>query len=161
MKRLRLYLDTSVISYLTATDAPEKMDDTLELWNLMQFNEYDIIISELTFNELLKCTPEKRNQLANYVAKIDYIHVPLTEESENLAQEYLKHKVLTDKSFDDLSHIACSVLNDCDYILSWNFKHFVNIKTINRVNSVNLLLGYEVVKIIPPSMFIGGNDDEE
>jgi len=67
---------------------------------------------------------------------------------------YLQYNVLSKKNMVDLAHIACAVSNDCDYIISWNFKHFVNIKTINRVNAVNLLLGYREIKIISPSMLL-------
>jgi hypothetical protein len=35
MRKLKVYLDTSVISYLYQLDAPEKMKDTLELWELL------------------------------------------------------------------------------------------------------------------------------
>ena len=66
MKKLRIYLDTSVISYLLADDAPEKMDYTQELWKVLQQGEYEIIISELTFDELKKCENEKRSSLSKY-----------------------------------------------------------------------------------------------
>ena len=160
MKKLKIYLDTSVISHLLADDVPEKMVDTQELWELLQQDEYEVIISELTFDELMRCNEEKRAEIARYMTLINYAHVPITTQQNELAQEYLRHKVLSDKNIDDLIHIACSVLNDCDYIISWNFKHFVNIRTISKVNSVNLLLGFREVKIIPPSMMLGGFSDE-
>ena len=160
MKKLKLYLDTSVISHLLADDVPEKMLDTQELWELLQQGEYEVVISELTFDELMRCGDEKRADIAEYITLINYIHVPITRQQNDLAQEYLKYKVLRDKSIDDLTHIACSVLNDCDYIVSWNFKHFVNIKTVIKVNSVNVLLGFREVKIVPPPMMLGGVSDE-
>lgn len=36
MKRLKVYLDISVVSYLYQEDAPEKMQDTLSLWELFK-----------------------------------------------------------------------------------------------------------------------------
>jgi len=143
-----------------ADDVPEKMADTQELWELLQQDEYEVIISDLTFDELMRCNDEKRSDIAQYIALINYTQVPITPQQNELAQIYLKYKVLNNKSIDDLTHIACSVLNDCDYILSWNFKHFVNIKTIIKVNSVNLLLGFREVKIVPPSMILGGFSNE-
>lgn len=41
-------------------------------------------------------------------------------------------------------------------MLSWNFKHFVNPKTINAVNSVNTEYGLQQIDILPPTMFLGG-----
>ena len=36
MKKQKIYLDTSVISYLHQEDAPEKMRDTLKLWEILK-----------------------------------------------------------------------------------------------------------------------------
>jgi hypothetical protein len=69
--------------------------------------------------------------------------------------------VLTAKSQDDLRHIAIATTNQCDYIASWNFKHFVNINVINRVNAVNRLNGYGDVLILPPTMLLGLEDENE
>jgi hypothetical protein len=64
---------------------------------------------------------------------------------------------LKPKSEADLTHIASAVKNDVDYIISWNFKHFVNINTINAVNSVNTMLNYKQVQIIAPNVLLGGD----
>lgn len=39
MKKLKIYLDTSTISHLDAQDTPEKMSDTLRLWNRIKDDE--------------------------------------------------------------------------------------------------------------------------
>jgi len=66
--------------------------------------------------------------------------------------------VLSAKRHDDLRQIAIATVNQCDYIVSWNFKHFVNINVINRVNAVNKLNGYGDVMILPPTMLSGQED---
>lgn len=43
MKKLKIYLDTSVISHLKADDVPEKMARTLELWEFIERGEYSIM----------------------------------------------------------------------------------------------------------------------
>ncbi|MCL1966064.1 MAG: PIN domain-containing protein [Candidatus Bathyarchaeota archaeon] len=154
MKKLKLYLDTSTIGHLIANDVPEKMADTHELWGLLQQDKYEVIISDLVFDEINRCKTEKREALLRYITLIKYSVVSITPQQEELAQKYLQHGVLSKKSLDDLTHIACSVLNNCDCVVSWNFRHFVNIKTINRVNSVNILFGFREVKIVPPSMLL-------
>ena len=59
------------------------------------------------------------------------------QETITLADEYLKYGVLNPKSRDDRRHIAIATVTECKYIVSWNFKHFVNIKTINKVQAVH------------------------
>ncbi len=40
MRKRKVYLDTSVVSYLNREDAPERMRDTLQLWELFRaFNK--------------------------------------------------------------------------------------------------------------------------
>jgi len=66
MKKLRIYLDTSVISYLQEDDALEKMDDTQELWKLLRQDEYEVTISNITLEELGRCNTEKRAIRTDY-----------------------------------------------------------------------------------------------
>ena len=160
MKRLKLYLDTSVISHLIAPDTPEKMADTLVLWNNIKSNNYSIFISDITFEELSRCSEPKKSLLNNYINEIDFENPVETNESGELLQHYLQYKVLSERNRDDLRHIALATVLACDIIVSWNFKHFVNINTINKVQAVNQLQGYPEIQILPPSMIIGGNNDE-
>ena len=63
--------------------------------------------------------------------------------------KYLK-RCLNPKSRDDCRHIAIATITGCKYIVSWNFKHFVNIKTINKVQAVNKLMNYNEINILLP-----------
>ena len=58
--------------------------------------------------------------------------------------------ILTDKSFDDCTHIAVAIENECDIIVSWNFKHMVNIKTINGVRAITILKNQKNINILNP-----------
>ena len=44
MRKLRIYLDTSVISHLEQEDVPEKMEQTRKLWEILQSNRYKVIV---------------------------------------------------------------------------------------------------------------------
>ena len=60
MRKLKVYLDTSVISYLQQEDAPERMKDTLALWKEFENQKYDIYLSQVTIDEVGKCSEPKR-----------------------------------------------------------------------------------------------------
>ena len=157
MRKTRIYLDTSFISYLEQEDAPEKMRETNELWLLFQYrNDIELIISKVTMEEIDKCYEPKKTKLIDRMIENTLILVKENDSDILLAETYLNNKVLSSKSFDDLRHIAIAVNNCCRYILSWNFKHFVNPKTINAVNSVNTEYGLQKIDILPPTMFLGG-----
>ena len=157
MRKLKVYLDTSIISHLQQEDVPEKMQETLELWE--QFIERDdvsVVISDLVIREISQCAEPKRSLLLDKLAQLDYFLVQTTDEERKLSNIYLQNGVLRAKSLDDLTHIAIATLNDCRYIISWNFKHFVNPRTIKAVNAINLSLNLPQVDIYSPSMMLGG-----
>ena len=159
MRKKKIYLDTSVISHLDAEDTPEKMEVTLKLWDILNKNdEYETYISYLAYEEIDEYREPKRTYMRDMINKIDYIELSKNKDIENLVNAYLNSNVLSEKSIDDLTHIAVAVLSDVDYIISWNFKHFVNIKTVKAVNLVNEALNYKAIEIIPPFMIVGGED---
>ncbi len=60
MNKIKIYLDTSVISYLDQQDAPERMRETQEIWQLFKAGRYDIYISDVVVYEINRCSSEKR-----------------------------------------------------------------------------------------------------
>lgn len=154
MRKLKVYLDTSVISYLDQKDAPERMRETHKLWNDFIKGKYEVCLSQLTLDEVGKCEEPKRNTLYDYISDIDYTKLEITTEVLELAQKIIDMGILKTKSFDDCQHIATAVVHDCDCIISWNFKHIVNIKTIRGVRAITNLEGYKGIEIINPSVLL-------
>ena len=159
MLKPKVYLDTSVISHLLADDTPEKRDDTLKLWTQLKQGQYEVVVSPVVFEEIDKCkTNEEKEALLLALNELTYSYVEETLEMRSLAEEYLKTGVLKEKSTDDCRHIAIASKESCKYILSWNMKHFVKLKTIEMVKEVNERLGYFQPTIWTPNIFIEGDD---
>jgi hypothetical protein len=153
MKKLKIYLDTSVISHLSAPDVPEKMKDTIKLWKDVKNGVYDVVISE---NEC--CSEPKRSFMYSSLANVEYIEVQHTKESERLANLYFKIGDLPLSSKDDANHIAIASVHSCNIITSWNFKHIVNLRAMTAVDVVNLKEGYAPLRILSPSMLLNGEE---
>ncbi|MCM1295272.1 MAG: type II toxin-antitoxin system VapC family toxin [Muribaculaceae bacterium] len=154
MRKLKVYLDTSVISYLSQDDAPERMKDTLELWKEFVNGKYDIYLSQVTIDEIGKCSEPKKNVLFDYLSDIEYTKLEINAEIVELAQKIIDMGILRPKSFDDCQHIAAAVVNNCDCIISWNFRHIVNIKTIRGIRAITDLESYKGIDIINPSVLL-------
>lgn len=154
MKKLKVYLDTSVISYLKQEDAPDKMQDTLILWEMFKDKKYEVYLSKLTLKEVSQCPEPKRQILLDYLEQIDYVVVSASEESLLLAEKIIDMGILRPKSFDDCQHIAFAIISNCDCIISWNFKHIVNIKTIHGIRAITNLEGYKAIDIMNPSVLL-------
>ncbi|MDL2263281.1 PIN domain-containing protein [Synergistaceae bacterium OttesenSCG-928-I11] len=160
MKKLRIYLDTSVISYLDQQDAPERMAETRQLWEQIKAGKYDVVISRVTVGEIEDCKEGKRNALAGFLKEIDCTIVPVDDKTIEIASRFLALGILREKSFDDCQHIAAAIISDCDAIVSWNFKHIVNHKTMMGVKAVAALEGYGDLLIYSPSPLLGGESDD-
>ncbi len=71
----RLYLDTSVISYLRQEDAPEQRRITNEFWEILKRGEYDVFISDVVLAEIDRNQKEKRMELYGCLNKIEYTEI--------------------------------------------------------------------------------------
>jgi len=84
--------------------------------------------------------------------------VSISPEAIALAQEYIKENVVGQSSMDDCLHIALATITKIDILLSWNFKHIVNIKRIRGYNAINILNGYPIIEIRSPKDIIDYED---
>lgn len=76
--------------------------------------------------------------------------IELTNQAKELALKYIKNKVVSKTSIADCQHIALATLQNADVLVSWNFKHIVNLQRIQGFNSVNLREGYPIIEIRTP-----------
>jgi len=153
-KKIRVYLDTSVVSYLDQQDTPEKMSETKEVWDKIKEGNYEVFISTLVIDELQKCQEPKRTYLLNQLNEIDFTILEVNEGTVRLAEKFIDFGVLKKKSFEDCQHIAAAILSNCDIIVSWNFKHIVNVKTIRGIKVVTTMEGYKDILIYPPTALL-------
>ena len=158
MRKPKIYLETSVISHLYALDAPDKMNDTLKLWEQIKMGKYEVFTSAVAMREINNCDEPKRSLLFEYLNQIKYNFIAVDEETISIAQKFIDFGILRNKSFDDCQHIAAAIISECDIIISWNFKHIVNHKTIQGVKAITALNGLPDILIYTPSILVGGDD---
>ncbi|MDR1564718.1 MAG: PIN domain-containing protein [Oscillospiraceae bacterium] len=161
MKKLKIYIDTSVVSHLEHEDAPEKRKDTQKLWENIKNGHYSVIISDVMLAELFKTPEPKRSLFAYHINEIPYENIEVTDDILSLAEKFIDFGILKQKSLDDCRHIAAAIVTDCDLIVSWNFKHIVNPKTIRGAKVIAASEGYKDIIICTPTMLVEeANDDE-
>lgn len=154
-RKLKVYLDTSVISYLEQDDAPEKMADTRAVWETLKKGDYDIFVSQVVLKELNDCKDlRKKEQFFKHLHEINFNIVSITEDTIALAEKFIDFGILKQKSLDGCQHIAAAILNDCDIIISWNFKHIVNVKTIRGIKVITTMQGRKDLLIYPPTALL-------
>jgi hypothetical protein len=77
-----------------------------------------------------------------------------------LATNYIAEKVVGQTSFADCLHIALATINRADYLISWNFKHIVNVWKIRGYNAINIKNGYRELEIRSPRDFMTYDDND-
>jgi predicted nucleic acid-binding protein len=154
MKKTKIYLDTSVISYLDQPERGEKYQESHMLWQQIKQGQFDVYLSDVTLKEIRACKPEKVQILWEYLYDIPFGVLETTSEIIELTEKIIERGILSQKHYDDCMHIAHATVAQCRNLLSWNFKHLVNIETINGIRAVNICEGYSEINILPPTMII-------
>ncbi len=148
MKKLKVYLETSIFNFAFAEDAPVERDITLKLF--AQLERYDTYMSEIVLVEVNRTPENKRTQLFNLIDKYDLVELPFDESAKILAERYIQEGIIPRKYQEDAFHIAIASVNDLDAIISWNFEHIVKLKTKREVIGINALMGYKEIEIYSP-----------
>lgn len=151
----RIYIDTSVVGGYYDDEFKEA---TIKLFERLKNNEILFVVSDLLDLELMKAPQLVREHLFQYPAS-KFQRVELTEEAIQLADTYISEKVVGKTSLEDCRHIALATINKVDVLVSWNFKHIVNLDRIKGYNSVNLRLGYSIIEIRSPKDLVKYGDD--
>jgi predicted nucleic acid-binding protein len=154
MRIQNIYIDTSVLGgYFDI----EFDGATRKLFDEVKKGEYKVTISNITEGELLNA-PDRVRTLLNDL-NVEYEVIPLTEEAAKLASEYIRENVIGQTSYDDCLHIAIATISRVDLLVSWNFKHIVNIKRIRGYNGINIKNGYPAIEIRSPKDLIDYEND--
>lgn len=118
------------------------------VWRI-QAREKIAVISDITIDELSFSRPHVRNHLDTIPDNFKE-YILANEQTEELANYYIKERAITRKSREDALHIAVATINKVDVLVSWNFKHIVNLDRIRKYNAVNLMHGYTMIEIRNP-----------
>ncbi len=151
---LKLYLDTSIYGGY--------YDDEFSLWtrsliNQVYAGEHIALASSVILDEL----QEAPDRIKEVFAEIpdDYYHqYDITTEMISLAADYIRQGVVGQTSYRDCLHIAAATIVEADYLVSWNFKHIVNVIRIRGYNDVNVNNGYRTLEIRSPREIIYHGD---
>jgi len=151
MRKLKLYLETSVWNFYYADDAPEKQAITQQFFHSLPNDKLELYISDAVLDEIEGASQDKRNQLLQLTDHYKPMLLDLNTSVHELANAYLLHQILPAKSGYDAQHIAAATVYQLDVIVSWNLRHIANIHRQQRVQSFNQANGYtKFLQMITP-----------
>ncbi len=160
MKR-KVYVETSVISYLTAR--PSKtivgaahQQITLAWWELR--SDYELLVSQLVWQECAAGDPVAAQKR---LAALDGISVlAVTQDMIRLAKSLIEQAIIPSKAIEDALHIAVSTLHHVDFLLTWNCRHIANPVIQEKIAVYLETSGLFLPIICTPEELLGGNNDD-
>ncbi len=151
----RLYIDTSVFGGYFDDEFAEF---TKPLFEKISNGNFKLLFSTATQDEMENAPPQVRDLVTHL--KTEYTEfIEETEEAVDLALAYIAEKVVGQTSYVDCLHIALATIHRADFLISWNFKHIVNVKRIMGYNAVNLKNGYKQLDIRSPRELLTYEDE--
>ena len=154
-EKKKVYVETSVISNLTArpshnvTDAAMQMQ-TLNWWAFAP-ERYGLFASRLVLEEASRGDVEAAKRRVELVNELQMLTID--DSAVNLAEKLLEATAVPRNSFDDALHIAIAAINKMDFLVTWNCKHIANSETIPIIAHVCESAGYRCPIIcIPPTL---------
>ena len=145
-RRLLAYADTSVIG---GCEDDEFREPSVRLWDTFTSGRHRLALSALTARELEGAPPAVRAWLDRVPAE-HLVALADSDEATDLAQVYLGRGIVGPGSTADAMHVALASVARVDVIVSWNFRHIVNLGRIRLFHAINLERGYDLVEIRSP-----------
>jgi predicted nucleic acid-binding protein len=162
MKRLCIYLDTSVISFLYAEDSPDFRRVTEEFFSRYA-PRYELHASDVVLKEIaLDPVAEHRERLYAAIAEQRVVILPASHDEEvgRLADAYVAQGVVSAGRRYDALHVAYATAFEMDVLLSWNFRHLANVRREARFAAVSQAEGYwHSPRILSPLEMADETDD--
>jgi hypothetical protein len=145
LRPLRAYVDTSVFG---GVHDDEFRVGSERFFRAVREGAFTILSSEPLTIEIGSAPKHVR---ATYEALEAHME-PLitTDEAAELADAYLLAQVVPASSHVDALHVALASVARADVVVSWNFKHLVQLRRIRAFHAVNLLRGYPLIEIRSP-----------
>lgn len=155
----KVYLETSVISYLTGRFSRDRITAANQLqtraWWEKSRSKFDLYISQPVLLEVGAgdlTVARSRLALIEQVPRLD-----LTRDSLLLADEIVRAIGLPKKARLDALHIAIAAVNEMDFLLTWNCSHIANAVLIPRVSAIVVSRGFRSPFICTPPQLLDGD----
>jgi len=158
----RVYIETSVISYLVARPsrnivATAWQQVTQEWWDKRRA-QFELFTSELVLAEAAQGDPDAAQRRSETLQSLPDLEV--TDEVIALAERLVNEGALPREAMDDAVHIAVAAVHGMDYLLTWNYRHLDNAERKPLVRSVCALAGYRCPEICTPQELLGEQEHD-
>ena len=153
----RVYVETSVISYLAARPSRDlnvaaRQQSSLDLWDSQ--NRYELVVSDLVLSEA--SSGDAQAAAARRVWFTDLFVLPIHPDAQAIADALVVKGALPAAAYADALHIGIAASHQIEVIASWNFRHIASVWARSRIEAALTELGYGACHIATPDELIEG-----
>lgn len=150
--KLTVHVETSIISYLTATPSNDvralaSQSMTLEWWEVRRLN-FELFISEFVVSEAGLGHPDAAQRRLAALKGIPKLRSSAAVDALSLA--LIQRNALPAKAKMNAFRVAIAAVNGIEYLLTWNCTHIANALTKPKIEATCRALGYEPPIICTP-----------
>jgi len=155
MAKKRVYVESSVISYLTARpakDSPNRNRQQLTAAWWERRHEWECVVSPTVMLEIVRGDPDaaaRRLEKAKSFAEVS-----ASSEANLLANLLISHKLVPESVGADAAHLAMAAAHGAHYLLTWNQKHLDNLDLRTRIEELIRTQGWTPAKVITPDRLL-------
>ena len=147
-----VYLDTSVLSYLTARPSRDlvaagRQQVTRDWWRMAP-RHFALVASPLVVKEARAGNPQTARARLTLLDGVALLKSPSAV--ADLMDKLQERGAVPSKAVDDAAHIAIAAVNRVDYLVTWNFKHIANPAQLPIIDRVLRELDHKPVIICTP-----------
>lgn len=154
----RVYVETSVISYLTARPSRDLITAAQQVITQQWWagaDAYDLCTSQLTIDEASKGDQSAAAERLTVLGTLPVL--TLDETARQLGDELVRRLAVPQKALDDAYHVAIAAVNGVDYLVTWNCKHIANLQMRTLIEEVCRSAGFKPAVIgTPQELFTDG-----
>ena len=151
-KKYKVYIETSVISYLTARNSNNAIvagnQRITRLWWNSDLSLFELLISNLVVREASLGDPIISKKRLNAIE--NFKNLDITKEVEKLADLLVSQGGVPENSIEDAFHISIASVHGVDFLLTWNFKHIANVVSKIKIEKIVTKAGYKLPILCSP-----------
>jgi hypothetical protein len=158
--RPRVYLETTIVSYLTAWPSRDLVmaanQATTHDWWANRREAFEMFVSQVVVKEAAAGDNEAAERRVEFLRQ--FSRLDITEAAETLAAALLDGVPLPPKAQADALHIAVAAVHGMSYLVTWNCTHIANATLRSQIEAVCRAAGYEPPVICTPQELITQGD---
>ena len=112
--------------------------------------DHEGVISNVVQEELELAPADLREAILHEVRAIEFELAMEDAASRALFAAYQALRIVPARFRNDLRHVAVATIARVEALVSWNFRHLVNVRTRRAIHAANLRLGYPLIEIVSP-----------